>query len=198
MATTAVQIANLALMRVGHGQAIAALTESSPAAITINAIFEFDRDLVLREFAWPFAATYAALGLVEESPNDDWDYAYQYPADCLVALKVVNTVGRTEIQPIPFEVANATTGRLIYTDQDEATLKYTKRVTDAAQFDPLFASALAWKLASDVAMSLSRKPEIATLAERAYRLEVRRGQAAAINENAQDPEEDGEFVRCRH
>ena len=203
MATTAVSICNLALARVGHDKAIQALApdETSKAANLCTMFYEPMRDKVLRDFAWPFANKYAALSLVSEEPNTDWLYAYRWPSDCIRALKIATAAGRTAdmTAPIPFSLGNDAAGKLIYTDQASAVLKYTVRYTDPTWFDADFVSALAWRLAQELAAPMARGdfPAMRDRAMKEYAAEISTAEANASNEVQADPNPDAEWIRAR-
>lgn len=197
MAST-IDICNMALARIGHSDRIADLEEKSKAARTCKLFYEQCRDYVLRDFDWPFAMAHIALADLG-SPPLNWAYRYQYPNDCLKA-RYINVPGIrrfAEEQLIPFEVAAGSNGRVILTDIAAAELVYTKAVTDPTIFDPMFVSALAWKLAAEVAMPLSVEPAIAQSAGQAYLYEIGQAAAHAFNESQADAPILPEFIRAR-
>ena len=196
------QIANVALIHIGITKGISNVdTENSNEARTIKVLFDDLRDEVLREFNWPFARKYAALGLVagtsDDPANGDWTYSYRFPSDCLAARRIVTSIGRTDPNPRPFAIGSDDQGQLIFTDEEDATLEYTWAVDDPARFDPLFRSALAWKVASGIAPALSRVKDILTTCQKMYMLEISKAQAAALNEAQVDPDTASEFERVR-
>lgn len=196
MATSAVAICNLALSRVGISSTIAALDETSQEAIACNAVYEQARDEVLRDFPWPFARKYVELGLVEEEPNDDWDYSYRYPSDCIRALRLVSgdPQGRTRI---PFQLGHDDSGRLLFTDEEDAELIYTARFTDPAHFDPTFASALAWRIAVDIAAPLARSDSQRERAEAGYKQALAQARVDALNEEVEAAPAEAEWIQAR-
>lgn len=203
MALSSVGICNLALSRIGISATISSLTDTnSQEAVSCNAIYATMIDAVLRDFAWPFADAYAELGLVHDSSEDDvawanrWLYAYRYPSDCIRAL-TIEVGDRTSTTRVPFELSNDASGRLILTDQDDAVLRYTKRFTDPAHFDPSFASALAWRLAMELAPPLSRSSGMIERAENGYLASIRQAQVNAVNEIQADAPPDAPWIQAR-
>ena len=165
MASTAVDICNLALGRV-RAERIGALTELSVEAVECNRLYEDRRDTLLALYPWRFASTTRALSLKSDEP-DEWLYMFDYPNDCLrfhyilppeSGKNIVTSTGiatpRIDFEPIPFEVATGDDGKRILTDFQDAYGKYTKKVTDVSLFDPLFTEALAWFMAIDLAIPL--------------------------------------------
>lgn len=196
MATSAVAICNLALARCGVSSTIASLTEASQEALACNAVYEQARDEVLRDFPWPFATKYAVLGLVEEAPTIEWAYSYRYPSDCLRALRLVSgdPTGRTRV---PYRLGHDASGRLLFTNQQNAQLAYTARFTDPAHFDPTFTSALAWRIAIDIAAPLARSDSQRQRAEQGYGMTLSQARVDALNEEAEDTPPDASWIADR-
>jgi len=122
---------------------------------------------------WSFATRRVALTAATftdatlTSDNDSWGYAYVIPADMMRALAVLPP-GASDDYSVP-AVNSTSTGLsgggtytpqtyaiemsseddlLIYTDIEDAVLRYTYYVTDPNLFSPQFVLALSWYLAS--------------------------------------------------
>jgi len=195
-------IVNMALTRIGVSKLLANVdTETSIAAITARTNYENDIDYVLRDFPWPWATAYATLALVAGSVSEnavtDWRYAYRYPTDCLYARRIVIYTGRNEPNPPPFRIGRDSGGKLIYTNEAEAELEYTVRVTDTNEFDPMFVSMLAWKIAAGLAPSQSRIEGIIEACLAAYEVEKTKAMSRALNESQQDAPIEAEAIRVR-
>lgn len=195
------QIANLALERNGASQFIADVdTENSVEAQTVKLVFDNARDYVLKAHPWPFATSYAVLALVAGSSsskaNYDWTYAYRYPSDCLDVRRIVTTGGRRETQPPPYRVGRDSQGRLIYTDQEQAQIEYTVRITDSSEFDAIFVSALAWYICA-ITPALSRIKGQTEVAMQMYSMDISKASAAALNEGQPVEPLEAEWVRSR-
>lgn len=197
MALTDIQICNMALGHLGHTKFIASLTEPSLAADLCELYYEPARDFVLEDFPWPFATKYVTLGLVEEDPNDDWTYSYRYPDDCVYARRIVNALGRTNPNPPPFKVGADADGRLIYTDEEDAILEYTKLVTDTNLFPAVFAMAHSWYLASLIAPGLAKDKKQALNCLQIYSVVKGTAEARQLNEQQQSVEPESEAIRSR-
>ncbi|MEO6054818.1 MAG: hypothetical protein ABIP97_12475 [Chthoniobacterales bacterium] len=148
MAASETSICNLALGRLGN-DSILSTDDDSESARVCKLFYGQTRDEVLRSHRWKFATVLASLAQLTATPVFDWSYQYQLPTDCLRVLQV-NGFEPWE-QPGLFEIQ----GRFLLTDADGANVKYTSRITDANQFDPLFIEALACKLASKIAAGLT-------------------------------------------
>jgi len=149
-----VEICNIALTRFG-GDTINSLTEASQGARQCNLIFNTVRNAVLREFPWNFASKIVRLALVSDVTVPGWDYAYQYPSDCLHARRVFSEATVNDVKPAAFVVMNTPSGRVVLCNIEYAYLEYTARITDPNIYDPQFIDALAWKLAADLAVPIA-------------------------------------------
>ena len=197
MALTDVKICNLALLHAGSTKFIDALTEQSDEAEVCSLSYEQARDFVLEDYPWPFATRYAALGLVEATPNDDWDFSYRYPSDCVFARRLVSSLGRRDPNPPPFRIGSDDTARLLYTNQEDAVLEYTMRVVDPILFTSKFGEAVSWYLAGLIAPGLSKNLKFANSMFQMYDIVKNRAEAHSGNEQQQTPEPDSEFIRAR-
>lgn len=198
------QIVNVALSRIGVSQQLNNVeTETSKAAVQSNLIWDGDVRFVLRAFPWPWATAYVELALVggssSEMVNHDWQYAYRYPSDCVFARRIVvaGGGGRNNPKPPPFRIGRDSQGRLIYTNQPEAVLEYTLLIEDPEEFDPLMESALAWKIGSGLAPSLSRIEGMGEKCLAMMNAETPISQSRALNEGQQEEPIESEFVRSR-
>lgn len=194
-----VQICNIALTRIGQSQLIDSLSEQSIAAQLCVLHYEACRDELLRDFPWPFAVrrvTLADLG----TPPDGWSYRYRYPVDCIRALRVSTPGIRqpTHAQRVPFEVVHAEGGRALLCDQSPAELVYVGRVEDTTYFDPLFVSALAWRLAAELAMGLQASAANYQAAFQQYRLTIDMARVNAFEESEEGVPPESEFITGRN
>lgn len=141
-----VSICNLALQDVGRGLAITAIDENSQAARACRLRYPFARDACLRAYDWNFAAARTSLPALATPPAFGFANAYQLPGDCLF----VRTVGEEDDCAWVLE-----SGTLLTDEGAPLKITYTRAVTNAAAFDPLFAETLAIRIASEIAGSLT-------------------------------------------
>lgn len=165
----------MALGYLGDDATVSSLSppEGSAQADHCARFYPIARDSLLEMHAWGFATRRASLALLSASPPSSWKYAYAQPADALNLLSILapnasddysaglaaygsvtgvtnNSLGTYTPQPFTSEV-DSTGAAVIYTNQENAVLRYTALVTDPTQFSPLFTEALAWLLASKLA-----------------------------------------------
>lgn len=197
MPITDVQIINMALSHLGHTVFIDDRTEDSQEVAVSNIHYDQAISYTLEDFSWGFARAYDTLGLVEEEPNDDWRFAYRYPVDRVKVRRIVTALGRQDPNPPPFVIGSDDTGRLVYTDQEEAVVETTKLIEDAALFPSQFAEAVSWWLAFLMVPGLAKEPKIAGDCFRVYTQLVTQAQASDGNESQRHPDYESEAIRAR-
>lgn len=199
MATiSSVKIANMALDYIGADATIESLSEASPTAKICNRWYDWSRIQTLEAYNWNFARKRKVLALLETEPYDDWLYRYEYPSDCIRAREIVNPAGPSA-DVVPFSVVSTDDGQTtsILTDMDEASLTYTFDVTDPARFSTLFVDALAWRLASRIAFSLTGKADLMRLAMQSFQAHVAAAAGANGSEGFERGPREASWVRGR-
>lgn len=171
---TEVDICNLALAHLGDDATIASLNppEGSAQAEKAARFYPIARNSLLEMHTWNFAAKRGNIALTTNS-LDQWDYAYVAPADMMSPVAIISptaqndyatrmsagdTPGGITSNYAPTIVAGqytpqqfAVEGDLIYTNQENAMLRYQAFITDPSLFSPLFVVTLSWHLASMMA-----------------------------------------------
>ncbi len=153
------------------------------------------RNFVLRAHSWNFATTFLSLADLG-SPPTGWSYRYQYPVGCIKALEIVKA-NRTDAK-IDFEVAyDGASGRVILTDEEDASLKYTQLIADPNVYDDMFIEALSWALAfrlvGPITGSDTKKQQAVTL----YENIISQAQAEDSDEGMDDVVEDASWIDAR-
>ncbi|WP_369952271.1 hypothetical protein [Ralstonia syzygii] len=164
-----VDIANLAIGHLGDNAIIASLNppDGSAQADHCARFYPIARDSLLEMHTWDFATKRIQLSSLG-SPWPEWQYMYAMPNDALNLLAPDAADDYTTVpgyqtngvpvtaglgynpQPFASEI-DANGNSVIYTNQVNAVLRYTVRVTDVTKFPPLFIMALSWHLASMLA-----------------------------------------------
>ena len=199
--TTSLGICNLALSNIGISQ-ISSLSDTDKVSVECNLRYEPARDAVLREHDWGFArvredlVTTASLGT--SISIDGWDYVYQYPEKCLAARKIYNSAGSPVLE---FETRydSASDTRIIVSNEEDAQLEYTYQHTNVELYDPMFISALAWRLAAELALPLRAVPELQQLCFNSYRYTLGYAKALDGNEVGKNPsaDDDNPYLSAR-
>lgn len=185
-----IEICNIALSNIGNSRNINSLTEQSKEAGACSLHYESCRDATLSDFEWNFATKRVALADTGSAPAD-WKYAYTYPTDCMRIIEIMvpgvrNPASAMRIQYQTGSDADGT-GRLIYTDQDEAWLKYVARITDVNMFDSIFREALSWRLAAAINMQLTGNADLGNNALNMYGRVIMSAASRSMNES-QEPQ----------
>lgn len=198
------EIVNRALFNIGASKRLNNVdTQTGTLAEAARALWNVDSGFVLRDFPWPWATAYAVLALVAgsvtTSANNDWRYSFRLPTDCLFARRLVveGSTGRSNPNPPPFRIGRDSQGRLVYTNEAIAELEYTIRIDDPGEFDDMFVSMLAWKIAAGLAPSQSLIKGMATTCMEMYEIEKIKAQSRALNEGQQDVQNDAELISSR-
>jgi len=148
-----VDIINLALARLGDEATVASVSppEGSAQAEHAARFYPIARDSLLESHSWRFATRRAPLAQLSQT-SWNWNLVYAVPNNLLKLLSVLPVTAPDEAQTCEYELASDASGvAVIYTNQQAASARYIARVTDSAQFSPLFIDALAWLLASYLA-----------------------------------------------
>lgn len=195
MATSEVEVGNLALVKIG-AEPIIAFTDESKAAKALTRIFAVTRDDELRRRNWHFAKARVSLPALSAAPAFGYTYAYQLPTDCLRVRSVGEYSQADDRAPYRTGMDRAlyaVEGREILTDLSAPLkVRYTRRVEDVALFDASFVDVLASRLAKEIALHITGLPSVQQAADTGYQQSVR--QAVSANAIERPPEaypEDG-------
>lgn len=148
MATSKLDIINLALLRIGESP-IQSIDENSTPARTAKLLYDNSRRAILRDYDWNFAMKTAPLATVESDVAGC--YAFVVPADCLRVVEVFQAED-SQRSSTWFRVY----GKKIYTHEYVPYVKYVKDEDDTGYFDPKFTEALTYKIAGELAMSVKQ------------------------------------------
>lgn len=170
-----IDISNTALSYLGDAANVSSIDppEGSAQAEHCARFYPIARDALLEMHDWGFATRRVALAQLA-NPTTQWAYCYAQPNNMVnpiavlasdglddTSVAMVSTVnalngqvqGITGVytpQPFVLEIADDGTD-IIYTNQENATLRYVARVTDTSKFSPLFTLVLGRSLASMLA-----------------------------------------------
>lgn len=198
-----IRVCNMALNRIGITQKIVDLNDTADhLAITCKDWYDISRDMVLAAFNWPFATLREPLGLVEAftlttDPDIEWAYAYRYPIKAIVVRRIVSGV-HIEPAPIPFDIGQDATGRLIFTNQQNAIIEMTAMYTDGGEWPDAFASAVSSALAVEIAAPLRVAADKKASAKNDYMAAMQRAQGIANAERRVGPPVISRYITARN
>ena len=173
-----VDIANLALAHLGDTATVSSLNppEGSAQAEHCARFYPIVRDSLLERYQWSFATKRILLAQVAlDAANTQWKYSYAAPSDLLNVISILasdstndnnasgtvsssydwaNSLDKGTLGYAPQQFScevNASGVNVIYTNQENAMLRYTALTSDASKFSPLFVDCLGWLLAAYLA-----------------------------------------------
>lgn len=146
MANSETSIVNQGLSIIGSLRINDLDADSSPQAIQARLHYEPTRDALMRSFRWRFAAARSQLSQDTVDPDFEYDNQFILPSDFMAIRSIFgDNFTATENTRFTFAIE----GERLLTNEDSVDLRYTKRVTDVAKFDPLFVKVLAVNLADE-------------------------------------------------
>lgn len=160
-AVTQVGIINLALSYIGQ-KAITSISDGSVQQVEVSKVWDFALRETLRAYNWGFAKVQAALTVTTAYTPVVYSYAYVYPANCVAIRKVNEETKIDEAISGKYEVMYDVTNsaQRIVTDIKDAYIEYTYLVETVTLFDSFFVSALARRLAAELAIPLNGDKEM--------------------------------------
>jgi hypothetical protein len=198
---TFTEMGQMALSHLGCGKSISDIDEdTSEEARALRAFQEVALKIAMRKLAWPFCTEIVALALIEEDPNDEWDFSYRYPSTAISIRRILSgTRIDTRDSRVPYKVGKDSTAKLVFTDEEDAEAEVTVYVSDPSFYPEDFTLAFTYLWASLVAPRVTKgdpwKVKQAMLGY--YERELALAGANAINEEQSDAEPDAESIRCR-
>jgi hypothetical protein len=165
MAYSIVGIANMALQKLGAKSSITSLTDGTPNATKVSVVWEYILNETLETIKPSFAKVRVALSQSSTTPaNDDqYLYAYPFPSDYLaLADGRADDVAIWPEDVAPYTVETLADGTLcLMTNYDSTTagysiyLTYIRKTTDPSKYSALFINALTFRLAAELAFSVT-------------------------------------------
>lgn len=187
-------IVNRALTHLGE-PSITHIDDAIERARTMKALWDGARDSLTASHRWSFAMTRASLAALVETPVWGFDYLYQLPSGCL-RLDYVNdlwvwsgeTHGAWQVEQ----------GKIATSLAAPLLIRYVAQATDPGLYPPIFAEALAAKLAEEAAARQTESNPKRQLAM--ARLEAALSEAKRVNaiENPPEIRPLGSWLAARH
>lgn len=164
MASAAVEICNLALIKIGNAQLVQDLSQQTTEARVCNALYPIARDRLLASWWWGFATARQTLAQLSNVTRDGWSFCYQYPPESLQPRFIFsgqNVPTKDTQVDHSLEASDSGLETILCTNASPASLVYTRRVVNVNLYPPLFVEALARLLAVEMVTVIPVKPELA-------------------------------------
>ena len=195
-----VEICNRALSNIGNSRSINSLTEASKEAGNVRCTLRPADDAVLSDFDWNFATKRVALADTN-NPPPDWEYAYQYPSDCLRITEIMLPGVRnpTAAMRVQYEVGADTngTGKVDLHRPARAWLKACLCVSDVNMFDAILWRRWHRRLAAAINMALTGNADLGTFALNMYNRVILSAGSHSQNESQEPQPPVDEFTIAR-
>jgi hypothetical protein len=163
-------VCNLALGHLGDRATVSSINppEGSAQAEHCQRFYPIARDLVLEAHEWGFATKRANLALLADTPPPGFQFVYQAPSDCRNIIDLIDPNAPTfypidercghwqddafTMPAVPYELEARSDGTaVIYTNLENAIVRYVASVTDTTKFSAQVIDAIAWLLAAYLA-----------------------------------------------
>tara|TARA_R110002020_G_scaffold61731_8_gene165810 strand:+ start:446 stop:1033 length:588 start_codon:yes stop_codon:yes gene_type:complete len=184
MATSKVQIANLALVHVG-GSAIISLTDDTNEARAVNQVYDLVRDAVLSDHPWNFAIKRVIPSVDAGTPVYDFAYRFDLPTDYLRLVGI-------EDNP-DYKIS----GQFIECDSNPIKIKYVGENDTPTEYDAMFVMAFALRLASTIAERLTQSSVLSKELMEAYQFAIRDAKTVDAQSDQPDTLETNEWLDAR-
>lgn len=165
---TEIAICNLALSLLA-GNRITSFTASEDDSLEAELCddnYDQARDYALEARDWTFARARVELDKDALAPSFGYGSKMELPAACLIVRRISSNTDFKS--PIDYSKE----GRWILCDWDTIYVAYTKKETDVTIFSPSFTQALAYRLASVLAIPLTESKSLEKSMETKFQLEV--------------------------
>lgn len=161
MATSPVDVCNIALKRIGADSIVAFDDGSSRASLCLQ-LFQPTVDRILREHEWNFAQFRVALAPRTDLPIFGYANYFALPTKPL-CLKV----NETDPYDAEYDIENTIDsggeiqGKVIATDEGSLSIRYTGRIEDVTLWDGSFTDAVAMDMAAQMTYPLTEDAGLA-------------------------------------
>ena len=142
------EICNMVLIELGEPQ-INSIDDAGKAPETLKAVWDHCLKSVLSEHDWTLARQWVALPVDSsfESPDDNFEYAYQLPSDYLRMAKQVQLINDSY----------AVCGTHLLSNIQDLEIRYIKLEEDITKYPTFFVSALVFRIVAAVALNIANR-----------------------------------------
>ncbi len=164
-----IDIVNQALQVIGVSP-ITSFDEEIEQARKAKQIYDTTLQFLLSEHRWNFAIRVKKLPLLTNNDlSDMYEYCYSKPSDIIKIVEVIDVNG--------YEIKYLDQDGKIYTNDENAYLRYVFYLEDANKYPPYFVEALKYKLASELSISLVGRTDLVQLMYNQYTIALQKAKA---------------------
>ncbi len=200
MATSEVDIANAALIKLG-ADTIIALTDDNVRARTMQARYGHVRDAELRRRRWKFSIRRDSLAALAAAPDSDYDRQFQLPPDYLRLIEggdIADTADLADYRTASGRALYSIEGTRLLTNLGAPlAIRYIARITDVSLFDSAFAEALASRLAYECCEKITQSDQKKADAMTDFRLALSEARRANAIERPAEALADDSWILAR-
>ena len=132
---------------------ITSFDDTTKEANLCQANYDYLRDVVLEAADWSFALKRVQLSQAGDADKViGYGQAYQVPSDCLRVIQASPNTDFDTTDPVLWEYED----RKVLTDEGTIYIKYVARIEDPVRYSPGFVNALAYRIASELAIPITR------------------------------------------
>ncbi len=189
MALDAVAVCNRALTFLGVSN-ITALTDDSKEAKACSQVFTECLWELLGEADWSFATKTVKLQNNGNTPTSGYSYEFDLPADF---VRCLSDTQRSVAETSRWELVGGT----IHSDSPEITLTYIHAALPVINMPAKVRTALAYLIASQIAISLTGSTELASLSYQLYEKTLTDALAADAGTKRYQPTTSAPYISVR-
>ena len=201
MASSDVEIANLAAIKIGAEARITSLLDDRKVARELNAVWGIERRATLRAGSFNFSTRRAEIASAVLAASDSiapWAYAFPLPASCLRLLSVLDSTSGYERADAGYQLEGGPDGtRILSNDAGPLLVKYIVDVPEPARWDDAFAEAFACRLAWRCGKRVAGSSFDVDAASRDFRVAIGDANRVDARENPPIAQSDDSWIDAR-
>lgn len=151
------EICQLSQSRLGNISLVSDIDNpETPAEKAYAKWYDVCREDLLKTLMPNFALCRVIAPKLDEKPAFGWNFAYQYPNDCLKVLGI----GETQNKENNYAVETLPSGNMAVLSDDELSygmpLRYIRNIENVGKFSPEFVMLLSWALAYNTCIEITK------------------------------------------
>lgn len=170
--------------------------EDSEEARACYQFFDQARKTTLEAVDWKFASREKTLSLTG-TPPAKWGYQYAYPADCLMPREIVKSTRSGDSIPFDTSLSDDELTRIILTDSENASLRYTRDLSNTELWPTIASEVLCWRLGMLIAVPITRSTDMQKVCERGFQLALGDAKTVLANLPRKDKKRRARWIEGR-